>query len=271
GHPETWRWVVEHFDQLIVTQGVDLYRQDFNINPARSWAEADGAGRTGMTEMRYVEGYLAYLDELRRRHPGLLIDCCASGGRRNDLETLRRAVPLLRSDYRFEPNGTQGHNYGISFWMPFNGTGVEPADPYVMRSHFCPCFAYGGPCNDPHFDFDGRNRIAREWRQVADSLLRGDYYPLTDYSLAPTVWMAWQFDEPGRGRGVVQAFRRAECPTESAHFKLRGLDPGATYDLRDFDQPEGKKVSGRQLMETGLEIRLSRRASAATIRYQRRE
>lgn len=28
----------------------------------------------------------------------MLIDSCASGGRRNDLETLRRAVPLLRSD-----------------------------------------------------------------------------------------------------------------------------------------------------------------------------
>ena len=54
-----------------------------------------------------MTGYLAFWDELRRRHPGLLIDTCASGGRRNDLETLRRAIPLWRADYRCEPLGTQ--------------------------------------------------------------------------------------------------------------------------------------------------------------------
>jgi alpha-galactosidase len=32
-------------------------------------------------------------------NPQLRIDSCASGGRRNDLETMRRAVPLWRSDY----------------------------------------------------------------------------------------------------------------------------------------------------------------------------
>src|SRR6202011_4144568 len=153
GNPDAWKWVVEHFDGLIRQQGVDLYRQDYNINPGGFWKAADSDGRIGITEIRYVTGYLAYWDELRRRHPGMLIDSCAGGGQRNDLETLRRGVPLLRSDYRFEPTGTQGHNYGISLWMPFNGTGVEPADPYVMRSHFCPCFAFGGPCLDPTFDF----------------------------------------------------------------------------------------------------------------------
>jgi len=53
-----------------------------------------------MTENLYVQGYLAYWDGLLQQHPGMLIDSCASGGRRNDLETLRRAVPLLRSDYQ---------------------------------------------------------------------------------------------------------------------------------------------------------------------------
>lgn len=37
-----------------------------------------------------MQGYLAYWDELRRTNPDLFIDSCASGGRRNDLETMRR-------------------------------------------------------------------------------------------------------------------------------------------------------------------------------------
>ena len=59
--------------------------------------------------------------------PACSIDSCASGGRRNDLETLRRAVPLLRSDYQFGHEATmpnQGHTYGISSWIPYYGSGL---------------------------------------------------------------------------------------------------------------------------------------------------
>jgi hypothetical protein len=55
--------------------------------------------RQGMTDNLHVQGYLAYWDALRRRRPNLVIDSCASGGRRNDLETMRRAVPLHPTDY----------------------------------------------------------------------------------------------------------------------------------------------------------------------------
>ena len=85
------------------------------MDPLAYWRAADVPDRQGITEIRYVTGLLAYWDELRRRRPDMLIDTCASGGRRNDLETLRRAVPLWRSDYAFEPvrriaeSATTGH------------------------------------------------------------------------------------------------------------------------------------------------------------------
>ena len=88
------------------------------MDPLEYWHAADALDRQGITEVRHVEGYLAYWDELRRRHPDLLIDSCASGGRRNDLETMRRSVPLWRTDWRCEPIGTQGCGYGIALWIP---------------------------------------------------------------------------------------------------------------------------------------------------------
>ena len=51
--------------------------------------------------------------------------------------------------------------------------------------------------------------------------------PLTSYSLAGDVWMAWQFDRPESGDGVIMAFRRAQSPYEIARFRLSDLDPGA--------------------------------------------
>jgi alpha-galactosidase len=182
---------------------------------------------------------------------------------------LRRAVPCLRSDYRFEPNGTQGHNHGISFWIPFHGTGIESADSYLMRSHYSPSFGFGGPIQ-ANFDFASRKKMGEEWREIADNFL-GDYYPLTSYSVEPDVWMAWQFDRPEVGEGVLVVFRRAESPYETARFKLRGLDPDASYELKNFDEKSPTKVAGRELMDTGLFMTFKTRPTSAIISYKKIE
>jgi len=110
--------------------------------------------------------------------------------------------------------------------------------------------------------------MAAEWRQIADDLL-GDYYPLTAYNLAGDAWMAWQYDLPESGQGVVQAFRHAESPYESARFKLRGLDSAATYELRNFDAAGTTTLPGRELMEQGLLLTLTNNPDSAVISYKR--
>ncbi|MBC8449330.1 MAG: alpha-galactosidase [Chloroflexi bacterium] len=127
GNAEARAWLTDHIDTLMTEQGVDYYRQDFNMDPLYYWSTNDASDRRGLSENLHVQGYLAFWDELRRRRPDMLIDSCASGGRRNDLETLRRAVPLLRSDYQFgalTTLGNQGHTYGISSWIPYYGSAV---------------------------------------------------------------------------------------------------------------------------------------------------
>ena len=270
GNPQARLWLTEHVDKLLVEQGIDLYRQDFNMDPLGHWRANDAKDRQGITEIRHVEGYLAYWDELRRRHPNMLIDSCASGGRRNDLETLRRAVPLLRSDYIMEPVGNQCHTYGIAFWMPFQGTGSGSGlnTPYMLRSVMATNFTACFDMRRRDLDFDLIRKLMGEWRQFADNYF-GDYYPLTPYSLENTVWMAWQFDRPEAGEGMVQAFRRAESVYESARFKLRGLDPDARYTLTDLDTPGSSEATGRDLMERGLLISVKERPGAVVITYKR--
>ena len=51
----------------------------------------------------------------------------------------------------------------------------------------------------------------------------GDYYPLTPYSLSEDAWIAWQFHQPEKGEGMIQAFRRMKCPESEMRLKLRGL------------------------------------------------
>jgi alpha-galactosidase len=277
GNAQARLWLTDHVDGMLTREGIDFYRQDFNIDPLSYWRANDAPDRQGLTEMRHIEGYLAYWDDLRRRHPNLRIDSCASGGRRNDLETLRRAVPLLRSDYQSfsgDPAlapGNQGHTYGLSSWIPYYGQGVYFNDRdflYSARSYLSPAFAVCADVRKPGVDWAVLRRLGERWRQVADCFL-GDFYPLTAYQLNEELWLAWQFDLPERHKGMVQVFRRAGSNYESARFKLRNLDPEARYVVTDLDQPTAvKEFSGSELLGHGILISAPDRPSAFILTYQ---
>ena len=209
----------------------------------------------------------------------MLIDTCASGGRRNDLETLRRAVPLWRSDYAFEPIGHQCMTYGISLWIPYHGTatvacanagyyggGATPVEPYAFWSNAAPSFGSGIDIRVKEIDYAALRRLFGQWRDTSANYC-GDYYPLTPYSRAKDVWIAWQFDRPEAGAGMVQAFRRADCPDAAIRLKLRGLKPDARYELKRLDDSSTTVLTGDQLMTEGLSVSSPQSPSAAIFTY----
>ncbi len=216
-----------------------------------------------------VTGYLAYWDELRRRHPDMLIDTCASGGRRNDLETLRRAVPLLRSDYIFEPIGQQGHTYGYAFWIPYFGTGAIALDTYTIRSCMPSAVIGSWDLRDKKLDYSLLRRLYAQWREVSTEYY-GDYHPLTPYSITTDSWIAWQFSRPEAGRGIVQAYRRQECVYEAARLKLVGLKAEKTYQVRNLDTNRTEECSGKELMDRGLLISIPDRPGSAWFIFSER-
>lgn len=267
GIPECRKWLTDRVDRILTEQGIDLYRQDFNIDPLPYWRANDPPDRQGITEIRHVEAYFAFWDELRRRHPGMPIDSCASGGRRNDLETLRRAVPLLRSDYTFEPVGEQCHAYGCSFWMPFNGTGSITPDPYLVRSLASPWLTLGVDLTGKGRDWTQLKNLVAQWKKLSPCML-GDYYPLSPYSLANDAWMAWQFDRPDLGEGFLQAFRRGDCPLESITLKPRGLVPAARYEVVNLDGGPAMTLTGLELM-SGFVVSSRAKPAALVFSYRR--
>jgi len=108
-----------------------------------------------------------------------------------------------------------------------------------------------------------------EWRKTVVHFW-GDFWPLTPYSLENNAWLAWQFDRPEAGEGVVQAFRRAENARESACFRLRGLEPDAVYVLTNLDVAGATEKTGRELMNDGLSVVLNDRPAAAIITYKKK-
>lgn len=258
-------WITDRIDSILKAERIDFYRQDYNIAPLDYWKLGDAPDRQGITEAKYVEGYLSFWDELKRRNKNMPIDSCASGGRRNDVATLRRAVPLLRSDYLFEPVGEQCHTYGISFWVPFNGTGFLTEDIYLIRSQQSPELTVGVDVRPTNQDYATLKKAIAEWREINDCY-SGDYYPLSGYSIQNDVWMAWQFNLPEKAKGFFQAFRRGDCNEASFTLKLRGLRPDRDYVVQDIDTSKKTILSGQQLMD-GFRVESEAKPAALVFKY----
>ena len=265
---------------MIEEQGIDCYREDCNIAPLLFWRGNDAPDRQGITEIRWVESLYELWDELLRRHPGLIIDNCASGSRRIDLETLGRATPFWRTDYPNDPIGQQCHTWGLLLWVPLNATGrlnVGKDDNYRLRSAMCSSlvafFDESGdvPSKDPipdTFPFDLARRNLEGYVEL-QKFYYGDYYPLTEYTQASDAWMAYQLDRSDLGEGLVVVLKRPRSAYMDASFPLRGLDPGSRYEVTDLDPGERKNLSGEAAARDGIAVHLAGQPDSALLRYRR--
>ncbi len=268
GDPAARRWMTYHIYKIIQSQGIDIYRQDFNMNPLVFWRDHDSPNRRGITQIRYVEGLLAFWDALRRAKPDLLIDTCASGGRRLDLDTLHRAVPLWRSDDSGNPIVEQDHTYGIALWIPYYGTAITGQRPYTFRSQMTPALSLCWDVRQKNLNYALLRRMLAQWNQIKEDYF-GDYYPLTPYRTGKNARMAWEFNRPDLGRGMVQIFRRQDCSYQAIHIRLHGLTPQADYLVTNVGVPGSTAMTGRALMRKGMVIELPARPTSALIEYQR--
>jgi len=281
GDPAAREWILETLDKVIEESGLSVFRIDFNYQPLTFWQYNDAPDRKGITEIKYVNGVYTMYDELLRRHPGLKIDNCASGGRRLDYRMFRRSMPMIcRSDYFCWqdnlPEPKQCHTYGLSLWCPAHADSLgscightpEVMDSYRVRSTMCSGIGMTAPwwpLSDEEADWYRKTfHEARVVRRYASC----DFYGLTGYTRSAKDWMAWQFHDPDAQSGVVMAFRHEENATPVMYFALKGLEESALYTLCDSDKGEQGSFTGKELSE-GLRVSLPEKRSSAIIEYQK--
>jgi alpha-galactosidase len=294
GNPAARQYMIDSISDLIDKQGIDVYRQDCNFALAPFWEKNDTTDRQGITQIRYAEGLLAFWDGLRQRHPQLILDIV----QRADLETITRAVDLSRADYPVSPDadpiGAQVSTEGLAYWRPHFGTllQVRPSDTYHFRSGMAPGLAFAlfnvagypnqvGNFIPADFPYDWMRSMVAQLKLVRPYYY-GDYYPLlpcsanSDCTTDPSrelsaafEWAAWQFNRPDQKDGIVQAFRRDKDEEPAKNFRLRGLDPAATYEVTDLDAKTPATVSGKDLMQQGLHVEIKEKRGAAIVMYKK--
>lgn len=269
GNPEVLDWLCHYMGDFLESRGIDYYRQDFNINPDVCWAAADAPGRKGITEIRHIEGLYAYWDYLLERFPNLLIDNCASGGRRLDLETVGRSAPLWRTDYNFgEIEGYQNQTYGLEWFLPQHGTGIYRTDRYDARSAYSAAMVMNYKLTDMHFSFLEMKRVYDEYRTL-QPYYSEDFYPLsgTDGVTASDRWIVYELHRPSDDTGYILAFRRPQSPDPAYDVCLQGLGPDRRYTLTDVDSGAVIRATGAELA-AGHTLRLPQPRSCLLLRIE---
>ena len=258
GDPACFQWTLQRILRTLRGNRVEMYREDNNSDQALLWNHLDsleGEDRAGITECRFIDAHYRLWDEIiacTLSYGGCgFVDSCASGGGRNDLESLRRGIPLLRSDAdRTTAALRLSMTTAFNRWVPFCGANnkekrdqLAPTgtlDHYVWRASYLPVLNVDSQfTQDPDQDFEMLRWGLREWKQVSPYLLK-DFYVLTPWHTEKDVYgfTAYTFLDPETASGVLLAFRQEKCRENSLSVTLPFASGGQEVTLKDQDTGE---------------------------------
>lgn len=275
GNREACDWITNRVDQIIKEGHISVYRQDFNFDPKPCWEKTESGNRIGAVENLHVQGYLRYWDELLFRNPGLLIDSCAAGGRRNEMETMRRAVPLHYTDVGYGKHEIKQKQFREMFeWIPYfrshnmswdteavkcMGKEWTENDEFSFQNAMAPAVTYMTWYNAPEEQKKRTIKAEKIWRRAARLMLDGDYYPLTECKKSVSDWYACQFDDFDKGRGFIQLIRNYAAEDDTFTVFPKVCD-GKRYVFENSNTGEFFEKTSAELKNEGFLTALEKRS-----------
>jgi alpha-galactosidase len=275
GNPAAREWVFKMMKGYIEEAGVKWIRWDFNAKPLTAWKQMDSPDHQGLAQIRHIIGLYDVLDQLMKAYPDLLIEGCASGGLRIDLETVRRSHTFWKSDAMKDLGLLRFHETGGNMFLPGGmlNTNLQPKSiPSDLWSVF------GGPLG---FACDWSKLSADQVRQIraqADlykqlrGLLNEEYYTIFPQHRDESGWTGWQFHSRDRNEGFLVIMRGKDSPFPSALIGLKALDPKAIYSVAWFggSMKGDREVSGQDL-SSNWRVNLEDSEAAALMSYKKHE
>ena len=277
GSPAGREHVLESMSALISTTGARWIKLDFNIDPDAGCTRTDHGHGAGDGLLRHYEGLYAVLDAVRERHPDILLESCSSGGLRIDLGLARHVHGFFLSD----PDYTEHHlqvlwgvrhllpPIGILHWSWSQWRGDYPparrdwatlgTDEFDRMLRAAMVHRFGVSLRLPEL----RPELLERLREHV-ALFRADLVPFVrDGVLQPLTTSPERggFGERAPGIQVSHPDGRVllavfvlDGGVRPAGVRLQGLEPNATYRVRDLADGDVRRMSGVELIEDGLAV-----------------
>ena len=271
GHPDAFAHVLAAIDALLADHDISYVKWDMNRDHVQASGTTGSAGSRAQTRALY-----ALLDELRRRHPTVEFESCASGGGRVDHEILQRVQRVWTSDCN-DALERQTIQRGASMLIP----------PEVMGAHIGPTRSHttgrvhtlafraatalfghlGIEWNIARLDDADRRALAEVigLHQRLRPLLHGGDTVRFDTDAHTCAHGVYARD---RSAGIVSFAQMTTAPSLTpAPLRLPGLDPDRRYRVERIELPGerwgpsltqpawlagGIELTGRQLAVHGI-------------------
>ncbi len=282
GNPDAQEWAYQTLARLIESYDCDWIKLDFNLDPEAGCNRTDHGHDAEDGLYEHYQGYYQVLDRIRTDYPHVLLENCASGGLRVDLEILKHTHATFLSDTDWPVHSLQ------VFW----GASLMFAPNICLRWTFSQWRAGNGPKeqnfnpHDPHLQLhqlDYYTRIAmlgwlgfsqklpqlpmwvavrlKEHIQIYKTyikrfVLEGVVYRLTDQPQrdgSGDRWCAFQYSIPPTDEHLLYIFRLPDAKA-FRQIVLHDLNPHKIYQIAGFEGEVFTEQSGNQLMTTGFYV-----------------
>ncbi len=271
GNEEAFNYIVNTVSDYIKKFDMRCFREDFNVELTEYFEKNDAPSRRGITEIKHILGVYRFWDTLRERFPDLIIDNCSSGGRRIDIETLKRTFIFFRSDYQCmfdaNPEVIQIYNTNASTLLPYQGCTTKVVnDWYNARS--CYASGFGGAFSSTHNLIMTESQLAWEKAVLDEYKSIRRYYSKDFYNHGSNVydttsWTVWQYHDPETDSGIILAFRRSDSPFSQMEITPKGID--GTYIAENADTKEEFKF------DKNITLNIGTKRTSCLIRYRKGE
>lgn len=218
------------------------------------------------TDVSYhaVHAYYDIYEQLRQRHPALLLEICNDGGRMVDFGSAAHGDYFSITD-TYTPLANRRAFYDASFVLPpamleaYEAKWPTPKIAnflYMLRSGMMGWLTVMQNTSE----WTGEQHVAA---RKAIALYKTRLRPLIrdaqlfHISRRPdgVHWDGMEYWDRARGQGVIFAFHGSDVAQTEHRFPLSGLNPRTTYRLHfeDGTSPDAT-ASGRELMTSGLRV-----------------
>ncbi len=283
--PDVRAYVFEVLDKLLKENEISFLKWDYN----RNWSEPGWPAVPPQDQKKvyldYTRNYYAILAELRRKHPDVEIESCASGGGRVDLGVMRYTDEVWPSDntdgydrLRIQNGFTYAYTPAIMMaWVTDSPTWVNQRSlslEYRFLSSMQGSLGIGANLNkwSPE-DFAQAKHLVAQYKTIRETVQRGDLYRL----MTPENGSEQSVTESVSRDGVqAVAFAFLHSSREFYPFPrifLKGLDENASYRIKPLAGKLSPRTpdsaSGAYWMHAGVDVELRGDFQAAAFTLER--
>ena len=283
-HPDAAQFLTDSILRVVREHRLDFFKLDYNSRVH----EGGQRERDGMLESelwRHYETLYGVFDRVRAEMPEVALECCASGGGRNDLGMMSRFHYACESDFSMFPRSIRAIN-GLTMFLPpealcYYHNHMPMAhqkadlDTHLRVTLFAqPIFvgfgAQEASRSTPYFEQTKRYiRLAKEFTGPIMAGRPRVFHHTPDIGLQePADWCVLEYAAQDASRGYAGLFKLTSGRSEY-RFRPGGVDSSATHRVTLDNARQTLRLSGQDLLLHGMPVALDAANTSELIMYEK--